>query len=1666
MKNTKTNFSHRVIAVFFAMTFLQTLIPYNQLWANNNGPNAPEAASFEPIDATDMVNLLTGDFTYVLPLLNVPSPEGGYPLALAYHAGIAMDQEASWVGLGWSLNPGAINRYVSGVPDDWKSTKKYSVVYDEGGVARSYTGGVSVGWGDGLYSAGLYASYSENRSSNGENSYDFSVGGNYGPLQGSIGSRGTNFGIGIPLGAGFKASIGTSGVGLSYERSSGANSIGLSVNQSFKDGSTLLSLNGSSNYGASLGVSLSSRDGLTVSVMNGSFDFSGSESLSRQLSVVNRTLRAVIPIPTPSGAVNIDAAYRKTKYWVYENDYSIFDGSLYSGNISNSLENSLFDYKVAFDSYESYYETDRKQQSKEANYSLISYDSYSVSGQGISGSIKPYIFEDAVLRNQQRTIDTDTEGNSIAAAFYDYPTGTIGDKFTKGFNDIHFYFENENSSFLKVSSGNWTSSNNNYSSIFNLNTSNSRTDTSINVNGIVQNGYNTDSKRMRKGSFIETFTNQQILDAPSRIVQPQNFNRNRSRVPRDGIGAYKITTTDGKTYHYSIPVYQHEKFSRVAEVNRDINKQFSEEVQLDPYATHWLLTAITGPDYVDTNNNYLVDEADYGYWVEFNYGMWSEGFGWRTPTTGYQTSEKTKTYQWGIKEIYYLDKIKTRTHTALFVKENRLDNLSSSSILNVGSRSNPKVYNDIHIKDFIIGDDGKSYFNGVYDEVNPRFGTFYIESRHKFFLNLNEQKSLKLKKIILLKNSSSYANISKTNSSEENEITGGEIAIEESFQQFDLLGRDIGTLHKPITDRTWKANFYKNILDTKDIESLNDIDNDAIQIIDFNTSYNLVRNTPNSKSNDNEKLTLDQVRFRGKKGKMLMPPYLFDYNNKHAEYNNNAKDVWGYRDDTPASWSLKKITTPLGSSISVEYEEDKFRYEAAITAPAEVNKNGGGLRVKNLILALDNKEYITSYNYNIPGTTTSSGVTSYAPAKNEKEVKYIGEIPGPSVMYEYVSVEHKFSTNQIKFKDVFRFNVLQKMQEKNGGFEMGSMLSLKKTQNTNQNINVNGNVRSTNFSKFELVDHTASLGSLISKKSFNGKGQLMSNIENEYYSPNEIQQGAHQETNKMYKSVREGSVYKNLLSTSSKTKLPNVLKSTTNYSGNQKTTSHFDEYNFLTGQATVTRSSLSDGTNIITKSFPAHDIYAGMGSKADNSTNKNMLSQIAANLTQININDTWKTINAGITTWTNNWSYRKFDGSLESTATGNAKIWRKHKAYVWKGDVDTNGAYLGYTGDFDNFNWQINGTQTNPKWINTSTVSLYDHYSMPLETLDINNNKVATKMGDNNSKVFAVANAGYKEMFYSGAEDLNVKTGYFSGEVYTDATATLSNTSHTGKYSISVGANKKAFAAKLDKGEYKVSVWVNKDAKFYLPSLTRLKVGSNVISYDTEEVVNAGDWVQYNFYTGEISPGQEVYVYNTNRNGLYDDFRVHPIESSMTSYVYNEWDELTHIIGPNNLATKYEYDDVGRLERTYSEVVDANGVTGGFKLAKEVNYNYKKVAEVDANGNGIIDPVESYPPLGISLYIDSTIDYATEAVARGIGGSGSYQYRWAISNTPIGSNPSYGAWGSSSTKTIYDACGETTYVQCQVKDTQTQDTSTRSTSRLRSCSGDGDPIIAPAGQQQ
>lgn len=110
----------RVYAYCFILLFSFQIFTPTFSFALTDGPAATDYTGFEPVSTTDMVDVASGGFTYNLPVINVPGAEGGgYALGLSYHSGVNSEMEASWVGLGWSLNPGVLNRGVQGVPDDY-----------------------------------------------------------------------------------------------------------------------------------------------------------------------------------------------------------------------------------------------------------------------------------------------------------------------------------------------------------------------------------------------------------------------------------------------------------------------------------------------------------------------------------------------------------------------------------------------------------------------------------------------------------------------------------------------------------------------------------------------------------------------------------------------------------------------------------------------------------------------------------------------------------------------------------------------------------------------------------------------------------------------------------------------------------------------------------------------------------------------------------------------------------------------------------------------------------------------------------------------------------------------------------------------------------------------------------------------------------------------------------------------------------------------------------------------------------------------------------------------------------------------------------------------------------------------------------------------------------
>lgn len=92
-----------------------------------SGPGQAESSGFSLNSTDGMVDKFTGDFSYSIPLMDVE----GYPISLSYNSNVSMNQDASWVGLGWDLNVGAVSREMRGVPDEFNGEQEIVRTFNE-----------------------------------------------------------------------------------------------------------------------------------------------------------------------------------------------------------------------------------------------------------------------------------------------------------------------------------------------------------------------------------------------------------------------------------------------------------------------------------------------------------------------------------------------------------------------------------------------------------------------------------------------------------------------------------------------------------------------------------------------------------------------------------------------------------------------------------------------------------------------------------------------------------------------------------------------------------------------------------------------------------------------------------------------------------------------------------------------------------------------------------------------------------------------------------------------------------------------------------------------------------------------------------------------------------------------------------------------------------------------------------------------------------------------------------------------------------------------------------------------------------------------------------------------------------------------------------------------
>jgi hypothetical protein len=106
---------------FLLLMFLLGLKTYAQEEANlpNYAPLSPEVANLARYTETP-VNLYTGVPNISVPIYTIKTSNLEIPISLSYHAGgHKVEEIASWVGLGWSLNAGGvIYRQTRQLPDD------------------------------------------------------------------------------------------------------------------------------------------------------------------------------------------------------------------------------------------------------------------------------------------------------------------------------------------------------------------------------------------------------------------------------------------------------------------------------------------------------------------------------------------------------------------------------------------------------------------------------------------------------------------------------------------------------------------------------------------------------------------------------------------------------------------------------------------------------------------------------------------------------------------------------------------------------------------------------------------------------------------------------------------------------------------------------------------------------------------------------------------------------------------------------------------------------------------------------------------------------------------------------------------------------------------------------------------------------------------------------------------------------------------------------------------------------------------------------------------------------------------------------------------------------------------------------------------------------------
>lgn len=894
----------KTVAIYLAMMILLETLQPMKMYALTSGPTQPEFNAFTPIGTSDIVNLSSGDFNYNIPIMDV----GGYPLNLAYNSGVTMDQEASWVGLGWNLNVGEISRQVRGLPDDFRGDKmRYeNDLRDNVTVGTNFNVSPAVFGKDFPFNFGLGVQY---------NNYE---GITFKP------SIGVSYAISDNVKVGFDLS-GSTGEGASVSPS-------VSISKKVDDKKTSFT----SLFGG-VGASFSSRKGLEnlsiktnlIPVFNtvGLYSLNNTNNFTPTKRVaydnINSTFNATILGVEFFGA---EAQLRITGYGSAQKinakykDRSVGGYGYENTQYKNNLEGVL-DYNR------------EKEQTISKNTNALSvtnytYDTYNIEGQGVSGMFRPFRSQASYLYNDK------VSDFSISGTFgLEYGVGNL---FHAGVNfsvspstSTTGLWSNKNNTLSVFKESN-TDKNNplyEYSTFKLIGELDVDNENALYTNRMLGNkalrlqldggkynrsvmpNYMAKSANLPNANYGATAINSKIK-REGRLLRNQTIQKITNKEADDKFvfknenaksyhtAGMKVLQVDGTSYVYGKTVYNTKKVEATFDVSgqtanivkgtvlyrtkKDIltnedkldmdsngnanSDKYVNKITTPGYAHSYLVTSVISSDYEDIDDNGPSDK-DLGTYTKFDYTKsgdigYASNYKWRVPyganeasyNEGLKTSQKDQkgNYIYGEKELTYLKKIETKTHVAFIDLEQRKD---ARGVLGEN------------------GGDGSGYMYSI--------------------------KSIRL----YSKPELTAAGISMTTAADPN-----------------------------------------NTISVKPIKTAH-----------FEYNYELCTGTPNNFEGTKGKLTLKKVYFTYRASNMgKYTPYKFNYSEtdlKHnPSYDMKGFDIWGnYKensatdplttsefpfveqdkdkaDEKTSAWVLKSVSLPSGGTLSIKTESDDYKY--------------------------------------------------------------------------------------------------------------------------------------------------------------------------------------------------------------------------------------------------------------------------------------------------------------------------------------------------------------------------------------------------------------------------------------------------------------------------------------------------------------------------------------------------------------------------------------------------------------------------------------------------------------------------------------------------------------------------------------------------------------------